>query len=139
MLRLSRRRLLSFAALAAGAALALAGCTPAGPGPDRITALVFSQSQAVPDFDTAEYVQNDPDEVARFIELLDEYDIDPATYRTPDTDGCAGGVTTNVMAGYSGTDLATQFSIDGCAADDDTFERDATALFSEWREQLADE
>lgn len=122
------------AALALLAAAALAGCTPSAPSADTIESVTFSQSQALPDFDDGEYTQDDPAEVQKFVDLLETYDIDPGGYQTPDTGGCAGGISSDVTVEYE--KLAAQFSIDGCAAPDDTFEADATALLSGWRDDL---
>ena len=123
------------AALAAASLVLLAGCAPSGPGIERIVAVDFSQSQAVPDFDGGDYTQDDPDDMEEFIELLEEYDIDPATWRGQDS-GCAGNRITQATLRYADSDLATQISVDSC---NDGFEAEADELFTDWRQELSGE
>lgn len=127
---------LTFAAAAAAFAVALlGGCAPAGPGIDEIDAVDFRQSQAIPDFDSSDYTQDDPAEIERFIDLLEQYGIDPANWRGQDTGGCTGNRVTGATVRYAGSDLATQFSVDSCS--DDAFEQAADDLFTQWRVDLS--
>jgi pimeloyl-ACP methyl ester carboxylesterase len=137
------RRLVSLV-LAASVAL-LAGCTPApgpapvpGPGIDEIVAVDFRQSQAIENFDDAEYTQDDPAAIEELQALLAEHGIDPATWEGEDT-GCAGNRVTQVTVRYAAAEgedaLAAQFSVDSCS--DDPFELDADELFTGWREDLS--
>lgn len=132
--RFSSRALgVALAALVVGA---LAGCAPpaSGPGIDDIDSVEFRQTQAIQDFDDATYVQDDPAEVRQLVDLLREYDVDPASWQGQDT-GCAGNRITQVTLAYRDRDLATQFSVDSCS--DDPFEQDADELFTRWRQELS--
>lgn len=100
-----------------------------------IVSLTFSQSQALPDFDTSEHIQDHPQQVARFTDLLDENrvvwseGIDPSLQADP----CPGSITTEITAHYSGTDIVVgPVTIGGCG--DVAFVDEVTALFSEWRQ-----
>jgi hypothetical protein len=127
-------------AVIASTALLLSGC---GFGPiamDKNVELIyqvdFSQSQAVPDFDDSEYSFDDleyPEWLDSFIQLLQDHDIEPWTYEPRDSGGCTGGITTTVHMLYHGAGEDTMV-IDGCAAEEGSFEADATALFSQFRE-----
>jgi hypothetical protein len=101
----------------------------------EITSVTFSQSQAVQNFDDAEYTQSDKAEIAKIYALFDEFHISPATYKSPDTGGCAGGVTTDLSLNYS-TTSRIDMTIDGCGAASGTFEGKATELFSTWHTEL---
>jgi len=111
----------------------LAGCVPAGPGAEDITSVDFRQSQAIPDFDDSDYMQDDPEQIARLVELFREHGIDPATWRGADS-GCTGNRVTRATLHYADSDLGTQLGIDSC--NDNAFERAADELFTEWRLQL---
>lgn len=117
------------------AALLLTGCTAASaPGLDEIESVEFSQSQAVPDFDDGEYTQDDRGEIAEFVDLLRQYDVDPATYRaTGET--CPGGRETQVAVIYAERNLEARFRVDSC--DVRPFAQAADQLFTEWREELS--
>ena len=120
----------------AGLVAALAGCAPPASGPsiDDIASVEFRQTQAIQHFDDATYVQDDPAEVQQLVDLLREYDIDPASWQGQDT-GCVGNRITQVTLAYRDSDLGTQFSVDSCS--DDPFEQDADELFSRWRQELS--
>lgn len=100
-----------------------------------IVSLTFSQSQALPDFDTSEHTQDHPQQVARFTDLLDENGVvwsegvDPSLLGDP----CPGSITTEITAHYSGTDIVVgPVTIGGCG--EVSFVDEVTALFSEWRQ-----
>lgn len=132
---MTRRTTLAFGAVVATAVVAsLAGCTPAGPGVDRIASATFSQQQAVPDFDGSEYTQDDPAEIQKLKDLLDTYDVDPASYDSG-LEPCPGSLTTQVKLAYTDSDLGTQFELGGCG--DSDFDEAATDLFSQWRTDLS--
>lgn len=124
----------------AGVAGILSGCAapspdPApGPGIDRISAVDFRQTQAIEGFDDAEYTQDDPAEIGRFVALLDEHGIDPAHWRGGDRD-CDGSRVTTATIHYADSELGTQLRVDTC--NDDAFEQAADELFTQWREELA--
>ena len=127
-------------AVIASTALLLSGCIgPFGPiamskSVDIIYQVDFSQSQAVQGFDDSEYVIEEGDPaLTSFIALLKGHDIEPWNYRPRDTGGCAGGITTTAHMLYHGAGEDTMV-IDGCAAEADTFEAEATTLFSSFRE-----
>lgn len=130
------RRLAVATALAATAVL-LAGCagpTAATKSVDLIYQVEFSQTQAVLGFDDSTYTVTEGDDaLTSFIQLLTDHDVEPWTYRTPDTSGCAGGITTTVHVMYHGAG-DDDMTIDGCAAEPGSFEADATAFFSQYRE-----
>lgn len=118
-------------------AILLSGCTRAAPGVDRISSATFSQQQAVPDFDGSPYTQDDPAEIQKLKDLLDDFDVDPASYES-DLEPCPGSLTTQVQLAYSGSDLGTQFELGGCGdGDDSDFDEAATDLFSQWRTDLS--
>lgn len=125
-------------ALVASTVLLLTGC---GFGPtamqksvDLIYQVEFSQSQAVLGFDDSDYTIEEGDPaLASFIALLKAHDIRPWTYEPRDTGGCTGGITTTAHLLYHGAGEDTMV-IDGCAAEDGSFEAEATALFSGVRE-----
>lgn len=119
------------------AVLLLAGCAPA-PTPDKpIDSLVYHQYQAIEDFDDSEYTQHEPSQVARFMELLEEYDVVPGVTVTTVEDNCAGGLSTTVTVNYTDNTSADMF-IAACGEPDyDEFNSAATALFSEWRSEAA--
>jgi hypothetical protein len=132
---------ISLAAALASVLALLAGC--AGPtavtkNVDLIYTVDFSQAQAVAGFDDSTYSFTEGDDgtgdwLTSFIQLLKDHDVQPWTYRTPDTDGCTGGITTSVHLTYHGAG-EDDMTIDGCAAEPDSFEADATAFFSQYRE-----
>lgn len=103
-----------------------------------ITAVTFSQSQAIEGFDTREYTQEAPQQIARFVELLDADGVVWSAGVDPELAGepCPGAITTEITAAYAGTDLVVgPVVIGGCS--DVSFADDLTALFAEWREELA--
>lgn len=103
----------------------------------EIAALEFSQHQAVEGFDDGLYRQEDPNEVARFRDLVDRYGIAPFSFSLErPAEPCPGSVATEVTVEYSGTDLVATMPIDSCT-EDDGFSAEATELFTEWRESLA--
>jgi hypothetical protein len=130
------------AAVVAGAALPflLTGCIlypgqhvgPVDQNPGNLGGARFSQQQAVQGFDTSSYTLSD-EQADDFRDLLVTHDVDPGGYRTPDTDGCAGGITTRVQMWFHDNG-DKEMIIDGCAAPDGSFEQDATAFFSAIRE-----
>lgn len=117
--------------------LALGGCYPGqhvGPvdqNTDNLMGARFAQSQAVQGFDTSSYTLS-ADQLEQFRDLLVTHDIDPGDYRTPDTDGCTGGITTRVQMQFS-KNGDKEMIIDGCAAPDGSFEQEATDFFSSIR------
>jgi hypothetical protein len=128
------RRLLA-GGLMAVIALGLSGCIlypGQHPNPDQnaqnLGGARFSQQQAVPGFDTSTYTLTD-ELVEEFRDLLIAHDIDPDEYRSPDTGGCTGGITTRVQMWFHDNG-DREMIIDGCAAEDGTFEQEATAFFS---------
>jgi hypothetical protein len=138
MERVATVRMLS-AGLLAAAALSLSGCIlypGQHPNPDQNAANLggarFWQVQAVEGFDGSTYTLSD-DLVEEFRDLLVEHEVDPDDYRSPDTDGCTGGITTRVQMWFHGNG-DREMIIDGCGADDGTFEQEATAFFSAIRE-----
>jgi hypothetical protein len=99
---------------------------------DNLGGARFAQQQAVPGFDTSSYTLS-PDTLEQFRDILIAHDIDPGDYRTPDNDGCTGGITTRVQMWFHDNG-DKEMIIDGCAAADGTFEQEATAFFSVIRE-----
>ena len=96
----------------------------------------YSQYQAEYGYDVGSYVQGDPDEVARFVALLDRYDIDPSGYRSTADPGCAGGTATAV--GLYDVDpleshVIARLEITDCGGSDG-FDAAATELFTEWHD-----
>jgi outer membrane murein-binding lipoprotein Lpp len=131
--------------LVASTGLLLSGCIgPWGPismskSVDIIYQVDFSQSQSVQDFDDSEYTFGEdsdgdgPKWMATFHQLLKDHGIEPWKYSPRETDGCTGGITTTAHMLYHGAGQDTMV-IDGCAAEDGSFEADATAFFTQYRE-----
>jgi hypothetical protein len=96
----------------------------------------YAQYQAVPGFDDREYSQDIPEEIARFVALLEEYDIDPDGYVSLADPGCTGGVSM-VVSLFNTSDLAphviARMEFEDCGRTGN-FDHDATTLVSEWRE-----
>ena len=88
----------------------------------------FTQQQAVEGFDTSSYTLSD-DQVDAFRELLVTHDIDPGDYRSPESGGCAGGITTRVQMWFQ-ENGDKEMIIDGCGAGEGSFEQEATDFFS---------
>jgi hypothetical protein len=102
-----------------------------------IVAIAFSQSQAVQGFDDAGYTQDDPAEVARFVDLLERFDILWSDGNVDSGESCPGSISSQVTAVYEGTDLVVgPVVLEDCSADD-TFPTDASALLTFWRETLS--
>lgn len=99
----------------------------------EISSLTFHQYQAILDFDDAEYVQDDPAQVARFQTLLTEYDVVPGQTVTAVEDGCDGGLSTTVELTYAGGDTAEMFIASCGEPAYDEFNARATDLFTQWR------
>ncbi|HTL40404.1 MAG TPA: hypothetical protein VL294_02895 [Pseudolysinimonas sp.] len=130
------RRLMAVVTASGALAVVLTGCIfypgqhmgPADRSAENIGGVRFWQTQAVPGFDSSEYTLSD-DQVDRFRDLLIAHDIDPGDYRTPQNEGCTGGVTTRAQLWFHmGGDK--EMIIDGCAAPDGSFEQEATDFFS---------
>ncbi len=119
---------------AAAAALLLTGCSaqPVAPNSD-IASLTFHQYQAIENFDDAEYTQDDPAQVARFVSLLDEFDVAPGVTVTAVQDQCSGGLSSTVRIDYSGGQSADMFIASCGKPDYDEFNQQANELFTEWR------
>lgn len=127
-------------ALVASTALLLSGCIgPFGPiamskSVDIIYYAEYSQSQAVPGFDDAEYTLEEGDPALEaFTTQLEAFGIQPWTYRTREADGCTGGITTTVRVMYHGAGEDTMV-INACGAPDDSFEAVVTTIFTDDRE-----
>jgi predicted small secreted protein len=127
----TRTALLGLLAVLAGAVVLLSGCRTYGPMGQDVSNLGgarFHQTQAVMGFDDSDYTLT-ADAVTAFKDLLTAHDIDPGSYDAPDSEGCTGGITTRVqMWFYGGGDR--EMIIDGCAAEDGSFEQEATDFFS---------
>lgn len=103
---------------------------------DQISAVTFFQYQAIEDFDDGVYRQDDPAEIARFVEVLEEYGVQASAYDDPAEDPCAGGLSAEATIEYLGSDLVAEIRIDGCTVDDG-FTAAALDLLTEWREALS--
>lgn len=123
--------------VAISALMLLSGCS-AGPTPpdDDITSITFSQYQAIENFDDSDYIQDDPEQLRRFAELLVEYDVVPGTTITTVEDDCAGGLSSTVTVTYSESPAADMFIATCGIPEFDDFNRQANELLSEWRSDL---
>jgi len=136
------RARLAVVALVATLSVLLSGCGPLPWTPEArqhnewIATLTFSQSQAVPGFDDAEYVIDGGQGVVDFIALLEKHGVRASTYSGPDTSGCTGGLSTQLEIAFHGAG-PRELTIDSCGLDDDTFEAEANAFFAMWREDLS--
>jgi len=99
----------------------------------EIESLTFHQYQAIQDFDDAEYVQDDPAQVARFQALLTEFDVVPGVTVTTVEDRCDGGLSTTVELTYAGGDTAEMFIASCGEPAYDEFNSRAIDLFTQWR------
>ena len=99
----------------------------------EIESLTFHQYQAILDFDDAEYVQDDPAQVARFQALLTEFHVVPGQTVTTVEDGCDGGLSTTVEIGFSGGGSTEMFLATCGEPAYDEFNTQATDLFTQWR------
>lgn len=141
----SRRGRLAIATVAG--ALALTGCVPmpwsqptdvcgtllpvASCSVAPVTDLVeveYSQSQALPDFDSSTYTVTDDAELDRLEQLLVEHGV---VSSTSVTGGCDGGRST-LLTWTSVTSTTATISVDTCT--DDAFAADLDDLVSEWHE-----
>jgi hypothetical protein len=122
--------------LVAPLVLLLSGCVlypgqhigPTEQTAENLGGVRFWQVQAVEGSDPLSYTLTE-DEVEQFRELLVAHDVDPGSYRTPDTGGCTGGVTTRAQLWFHGNG-DRELIIDGCGADEGSFEREATDFFT---------
>lgn len=105
-----------------------------GPAPTLLS-VTFTQTQAVPGFDTGPFVQDDPVQLARVTAILDEYGVVPGQYDI-DPEPCPGSISSDVTFEYAGMGIAPVLLLDSCT-DDGGFSEQTTALLSEWRESLA--
>jgi len=100
-------------------------------GNDMITGVIVRQ-----EFPVSEFKQSDPTEVARFVAILDHWDIEWnrmiwVELETSWGDSCSGADTYEVSVTYpDGTESGPR-KVNGCDLTD-AFEDDATALFAEW-------
>lgn len=119
-------------------ALLLTGCTaqPVAPNED-ITSLTFHQYQAIENFDDSEYTQDNPTEVARFVTLLDEFDVVPGVTVTATQDQCSGGLSSTVQVDYRGGQTADMFIASCGEPHYDAFNQQANELLTEWRIDLS--
>lgn len=102
----------------------------------QISAITFSLHQAIEGFDDGEYRQDDLTEIARFVDVLEEYGVQVSGYDDPAEDPCDGGRSAEVTIEYAQTDLVADILIDGCTVDDG-FTAAALDLLTEWREDLS--
>lgn len=98
-----------------------------------IESLTFHQYQAIEDFDDADYVQDDPEQLQRFQDLLDEFDVTPGSTVTTVEDDCAGGISTTVQIAYATGDPVEMFLAKCGVPSYDNFNDAAIDLFTEWR------
>lgn len=98
-----------------------------------IGSLTFHQYQAIQDFDDAEYVQDDPAQVARFQALLTEFDVVPGVTVTTVEDGCDGGLSTTVELAYVDGGTVEMFLATCGEPAYDEFNAQAIDLFTQWR------
>jgi hypothetical protein len=124
----------ALAAAAAVVVLALTGCTPQMPGIDQISSIAFSPGPAPtsPDDGT---IQDDPHQVAAFVELLHEHGVDPRTYVADG--GCPDERVMRADLQYGDTGQDAGMVIPSCGAAADSFEAEATALLIAWSAELS--
>lgn len=140
-------------ALGAAMTLMLTACGPSGTGTGTgtgagtptegphipnadISAIVFSQSQAVAGFDTSEYRQDGRADLDKFIAELELYGVIASDYVAATGPPCAGGLSTLATIEYSSTKVTTTMQLDSCTSDDG-FTEAADTLFTEWRIALS--
>jgi hypothetical protein len=85
--------------------------------------------------DEYEHSQEIPEEIARFVAMLEQYGIDPDGYVSAPDPGCIGGTRTEVSF-FNTSDLEphviARMELDDCGATEG-FDAEATAMISEWR------
>jgi hypothetical protein len=122
----------------AALALALTGCVPHSPDVvATIDRIEFSHGADPQADDDDVYVQEDPQEVAAFVDLLQKYAIDPGAYGMRERPDCPDDETTRVEVSYGDTQYSAGFIIGACAAQDDTFEADAFAMLDRWFDEVS--
>lgn len=88
------------AVLVLGSAVALGGCTQQTPTPaPTLVEVTHSQSKAVPNFDSSEQVETDPERLAELQALIAEYEWDGS--QKQDSPGCTGGTGTELQLEWS--------------------------------------
>ena len=90
------RKLLTVLALAAS--LALSGCTQQASSA-TLTQVTHTQTKAVPNFDSSEQVETDPERLAELQALIAEYEWDGS--QKQDSPGCTGGTGTELQLEWS--------------------------------------
>ena len=106
--------------------------------PDRENgygAVAYAQSPPAPGLDEYEHSQDDPEQIARFVALLDDHDIDPDGYVSLSDPTCPGGTSTVVsLFDTSETEphVIARMEFDDCGPSSG-FGDQASELIAEWR------
>jgi hypothetical protein len=97
-----------------------------------IRSIVFSQSQAVPNFDTSSHTVESPTRIREFSALVKKYGVDVYDFDPSLDDGCTGGVATKMTLHFvDGSDQ--RLEVYACGGKAGTFVQDVTDLVTSWR------
>jgi hypothetical protein len=97
----------------------------------QISSVAYNQYQAIVDFDDAEYTQDDATQLAKFQQLLEQYNVTPGVTQTAPQDGCAGGLSTTATLTYH--DASTAKMVISSCDSSNVFAGKANNLFTQWR------
>jgi hypothetical protein len=99
-----------------------------------ISAIDYSQYQAVPDFPDATHHTSDPARIAAFTALVKKYSIDVTDFNESLNDDCTGGMATTLTLHFADSKTA-KFRVYDCGGQvpRGTFVSDTSALVTRWR------
>lgn len=123
-----KRNFAATVALIALSAVTLVGCAADQPVP-RIESFTFTQSKAVPNYDSATYTVTDADRIAALETILTTYDWQPG-WTHSGNDGCVGGTSTAIDIAFVDDTTATIDTYQ-CQSDD-PFVTELTDLVESW-------
>ncbi len=79
------------------AVAALSACSGSPAEVPTITSVSYSQSQALPNFDSSSHTTTDPADIADLTRVLQEFDVTGSYSSDRNTDGCTGALSTMVV------------------------------------------
>ena len=118
-------------AIIGAAGLALTACGPQVPGLDELTEVGFTRGLTVEN-PVDQYLQDDPEQVAAFVALIEEHGVDTSRYETPTEEECPQGVTFRVEGVFGDTGYGLGMGIRDCGDSDDSFEAEAVDMLTGW-------
>lgn len=125
----ANRKIAAVATLLLLSTLSVTGCSSQQPASPELTSVTFSQSKAVPDYDSDTYTVTDADQLAALEAVLDTYDWKPGT-SYPRDNACVGGTTTEIALVFADNSTATIHTY-RCGSSDGLVD-ELTDLVSSW-------